>query len=168
MTTVLPGAGLEVEDDLVDGKRVYPVGGLFFGAKGALSRVTSTNPMPVRFSEAQEISGEVTATLSDPPTSMQTTRLYNFGAAVYAAFAATSSAAVALPALGDSREVRLNPSARCWIRFGTSGVTAAAAGAASFPVEPGVAEVIPVPADATHFRVIRDTVDGNLHMLPVA
>ena len=64
MTTVLPGAGLEVEDDVVDGKRVYPIGGIFFGAKGSLGRVTSSNPLPVTLGGAQEISGLISAELT--------------------------------------------------------------------------------------------------------
>jgi hypothetical protein len=97
------------------------------------------------------------------------TREYNFAAGTRTATSATSSAAVPIPTLGASRELMMVASARCLVKFGASDVTAAAA---------TDADVLPVPVDAmfhhrvptgvTHFRVIRDSVDGILRTFPVA
>lgn len=100
------------------------------------------------------------------PTVASTTREYDIVNGARVAFTSTSTAATALPTLGASREVRLCASARCWIKWGTSGVSAAAAEAASFPVEANSPEVIRIPSSATHYRVIRDSADGNLTLTP--
>lgn len=102
------------------------------------------------------------------PTTATTTREYSLSNAIRVAFTSTSTTEAALPTLGASREVRLCASQRCWIKWGTTGLSAAAAEAASFPVEANSPEVIRIPSGATHYRVIRDTADGNLHMAPVA
>ena len=97
------------------------------------------------------------------------TREYNFAAGTRTVVGATSSAAIAIGTLGSSRELMMVASARCFVKFGDSAVAAAAA---------TDADVLPVPVDAmfhhriptgvTHFRVIRDSVDGILRAIPVA
>ncbi len=97
------------------------------------------------------------------------TREYNFAAATRTAIGATSSAAVAIGTLGTSREVMLVASSRCMIKWGTSGVTAAAATDTDVLVLPADAMFhLRVPNGVTHFRVIRDTADGFLRVTPVA
>lgn len=102
------------------------------------------------------------------PVNATTTRAYNLAAAIRPAFSSASSAEAALPTLGASREIRFAASARCWVKWGATGLTAAAAEAASFVLEANAPEVIAIPAGATHYRVIRDTADGSLLMTPVA
>ena len=102
------------------------------------------------------------------PTNATTTRAYNLAAALRVAFSSTSTTEAALPTLGASREIRFAPSARCWVKWGATGLTAAAAEAASFVLEANSPEVLTIPVGATHFRVIRDVADGNIHMVPVA
>jgi hypothetical protein len=82
------------------------------------------------------------------------------------AVGASSTEAIALPALGPSRRVRVMANTRCWLRFGTSGVGAAAADGNSIPFAPDAPEVVVVPASATHWRVIRDNVDGFVTLTP--
>lgn len=101
------------------------------------------------------------------PTKGSSTREYG-PTSVLQAFTATSSTATSLPTLGVSREVRLDSSAVCWVIFGTSTVGVAAAGATCMRFGINTAEVIQIPAGATHFRVIRETADGNLLLTPVA
>ncbi len=96
---------------------------------------------------------------------LATTRQYAAGTRV--AVATASSAATALPTLGETREVRVLANTRCWVRFGTGGVAASVA-ATSIPFPADCPEVIEVPADATHFAVIRDTADGFVTLTPVA
>jgi hypothetical protein len=94
-----------------------------------------------------------------------TTRQYAAGTRL--AVATASSAATALPVLGATREVRVLANTRCWLRFGTGGVAASVA-ATSIPFPADAPEVVIVPADATHFAVIRDTADGFVTLTPVA
>lgn len=97
------------------------------------------------------------------------TRQYNFAVATRTAVGATSSSAVAIGTLGTSREVMLVASTRCFIRWGDSGVTAAAAADADVLALPADALFhLRVPVGVTHFRVIRDTADGFLRVTPVA
>lgn len=89
-----------------------------------------------------------------------------YAAGTRQAVGATSTAATALPALGPSRRLRVMASTRCWLRFGTSGVGAAAADGNSIPFAPDAPEVVVVPSAATHFRVIRDSADGFVTLTP--
>jgi hypothetical protein len=96
------------------------------------------------------------------------TREYNFAQGTRTAVGATSSAAVALGTLGPSREVMLIASTRCFVRFGGSGVTAAAASDANVLALPSDAMFhLRLPAGVTHLTVIRDTADGFLRAIPV-
>ncbi|MES2904014.1 MAG: hypothetical protein V4696_07500 [Pseudomonadota bacterium] len=96
-----------------------------------------------------------------------TTRQYNSTNGVRLASGAASSAATALPTMGETREVRVHASEALWIRFGDSGV-AATLGATSIPFNAGSVEVVEVPGSATHFAVIRDSADGFVTLTPVA
>lgn len=74
---------------------------------------------------------------------------------------------VELPPLGASRRVRLLASSRQFFRFGGSTVSASVA-ETSTPIPADAAEYFIVPAGATHIASIRDSVDGFLHIAPVA
>lgn len=90
----------------------------------------------------------------------RTTREYNIPASKRYAVTATS-AAFALPTLGTTREVRLMPSSRCYIVFGSSTVTATTAdGAMPIPADAG--EVVVVPSGATHIAVIHNPAEGSV------
>lgn len=102
------------------------------------------------------------------PTNATTTRAYALANAIRVGFTATSTTEAALPTLGATREIRFAASARCWVKWGATGLTAAAAENVSFVLEANAPEVLTIPAGATHFRVIRDTADGNVLMTPVA
>ena len=141
---------------------------LDLGGDGVSVPVTTALPVSGTFFQATQPVSIAAAVAVTPPTNATTTRVFNFGAAIRQAFTATSTAAIALPTLGATREIRFAPGARCWIRFGDSGVAAAEAAANSFPLEANYPELFPVPVGATHFRIIRDTADGSIHMTPVA
>lgn len=96
------------------------------------------------------------------------TREYNLAAGTRTAVVATSSAEVAIGALGSSREVLINPSVRCFIIFGTTGMAAAAVAAGNMPVPADAMFHLRIPAGLTHYRVIRDsTTDGFVSIIPV-
>lgn len=106
-----------------------------------------------------------------------TTREYATGTgtgycAAVASGATTFAIAGNLP-LGPSREVRVRASAACWLRFATAATGQAAAAASSnaaatsMPIDANQAEVIRVPAAATHISVIRDSADGTITFTPV-
>jgi hypothetical protein len=94
-------------------------------------------------------------------------REYADGKGVRLAVATASSAATALPVLGETREVRIAANTDCWLRFGGGSVAASVAGT-SIPLYAGGVEVTVVPAWATHFAVIRDSADGFITLTPVA
>jgi len=96
------------------------------------------------------------------------TREYNFTDATRTAVAATSTAAVAIGTLGESREVMAHASTRCFVRFGASDVAAASAGAGQLILEAGERFHLRLAAGVTHFRVIRDTADGFITVTAVA
>lgn len=110
----------------------------------------------------------ITAIVNALPTIGTTTRSYNLTNAIRVATGATSTAEAALPTMGLTREIRFAASARCWIKWGATGLSAAAAEAASLVLEANAPEVLQIPAGATHFRIIRDTADGFCLMTPVA
>lgn len=95
------------------------------------------------------------------------TRGYDLANNLRQAVLSTSSAAVALPALGGSRELMLHPSTRCFIRFGDSNVAAATVGNGQLVIEPGERFHLRIPVGVTHFRVIRDTTEGFLNITAV-
>ena len=95
------------------------------------------------------------------------TRQYDFPGNVRQAVATASTSAVPLPTLYTSREVMVHSSERCFVRFGDSAVTAAAAGNGQLILEPGERFHLRFAAGVTHFRVIRDTTDGFLSITAV-
>lgn len=112
------------------------------------------------------------ATPVTPSTPLPTTggadeaSVAEYAAGLRQAVGASSTAAVTLPTLGASRRLRVMANTRCWLRFGMSGVGAAAADGDSIPFAPDSPEVVKVPAGATHFRVIRDSADGFVTLTP--
>jgi hypothetical protein len=97
------------------------------------------------------------------------TREYNFAQGTRTVVTTTSSAAIAIGTLGASRELMLIASTRCFVRFGTSAVTAALATDVNVLALPADAMFhLRVPAGVTHFTVIRDTAEGFIRTIPVA
>lgn len=97
------------------------------------------------------------------------TREYNLAQGTRTAVAATASAAIAIGTLGASRELMLIASARCFVKFGTSGVAAPAATDTDVLALPADAMFhLRIPVGVTHFRVIRDSADGFIRAIPVA
>ena len=124
------------------------------------------------------VSGSVTATGGLTDTQLRAsavattdskggTRQYDFTGNVRQAVTSTSTAAVALPTLYTSREVMVHSSERCFVRFGTSSVTAASNSNGQLILEAGERFHLRFAADITHFRVIRDTTDGNVTITAV-
>jgi hypothetical protein len=95
------------------------------------------------------------------------TRQYDFTGNVRQAVTGTSTAAVALPTLYTSREVMVHSAERAFIRFGDSGVTAATAASGQLIMEAGERFHLRLATGITHFRVIRDTTDGNVTITAV-
>ena len=130
-----------------------PVG--FMGADGQGRTASTVDPLPAL----------TTASPTDPTGNG--TRAYDWAAGLRQAVAATSSAAVAFPTLGISREVMLHASTRCFIRMGGSDVAAASVSAGQLVLEAGERFHVRLPAGVTHFRLIRDTADGFLNVTAV-
>lgn len=96
------------------------------------------------------------------------TREYNFAAGTRTVAGLNSSTAVAIGALGPSRELMLHCSVRCFVRFGDSNVAPATLDAGQLCLEARERFTIRVPEGVTHFRVVRDDAfDGNLIATPV-
>jgi hypothetical protein len=113
------------------------------------------------------LSVEDIAALNAMPALGQSTRVYSDANSILQAVGIASTVALAIPTLGVTREIRVNTTARCYIRFGTAAIGAAAPTSGSIPFDPG-SETIQLAAFVTHFRVIRDAVDGVLNLTPVA
>jgi hypothetical protein len=97
------------------------------------------------------------------------TRDYNLAEATRTVTGAASSAAVAFGALGESREVMLTCTERCYVAIGGEGVGAASgANAAVLPVAADEKFHLKLKAGETHYRVIRDSADGVFRAIPVA
>lgn len=97
------------------------------------------------------------------------TRVYNFSAATRTTFSSSSSAEVAIGTLNGLREVMITATSRCFIAFGSTGMSAAdGTDAANLPIEAGEKFHLRIPAGLTHYRVIRDAADGVLNVIPVA
>lgn len=96
------------------------------------------------------------------------TREYNYAAGTRTAVATAASANIAIGTLNAAREVMINASVRCFVKFGASNMTApAVADANLLPVEPGALFHTRIPAGATHYSVIRDTTDGFIRVISV-
>lgn len=160
------GANGEVTHQIIDSGTVAINGPVELGATSlaALENVTVTGPMTDAQARAAPLPVSVPATA--PYGSG--TREYNLAVGTRTAVAAASSAEVAIGALGASREVLINPSVRCFIAFGASGLAAAAVAAGNLPVPADAMLHIRIPAGATHYRVIRDAAsDGFVSVIPV-
>lgn len=77
------------------------------------------------------------------------------------AFATASTAAVPITTAGGKHTVFFTPTKNCFIRFGTASVGAATS--SHWPLIAGVQYRFTITSSSSHFRVIRDTDDGNLH-----
>lgn len=95
------------------------------------------------------------------------TREYNFAQGTRTAVTNTSSAAVSLGTLGNSREVMISTTTRCYINFGASDVAAASAVGTNLLLAPDTIFHLRIPENVTHFRVIRESVDGFVVVTPV-
>jgi uncharacterized cupin superfamily protein len=78
----------------------------------------------------------------------------------------STSARVALPTLGTSRELYVMANTRCYFMTGNSSVTAAAG--TSHPLATDERFYFRVPAGHTHIAYIRDSADGFISVVPVA
>lgn len=78
----------------------------------------------------------------------------------------TASTRIALPTLGESRELYVMANNRCFFLTGNSAVVAAAG--ASHPLAADERFYIRVPVGHTHLAFIRDSVDGFISVVPVA
>jgi hypothetical protein len=144
------------------------IGGLIrLGLEGLATALTNWTTLLARIPALQSGNVPVVTTASVTDPTGNGTRGYDFANALRQAFTATSTAAVALPTLGTSREVMLMPSTRCFVRFGDSGVAAAAAAAGNLALAADERFHLRIPVGVTHLRVIRDTADGNLGVTAV-
>ena len=111
---------------------------------------------------------QVAATTAIPTTdSLGGTRAFNWSNNVREAFTTSSTAAIALPTLGTSRELRVHTSVRAFIRFGASDVAAATVAAGQMISLADVPDVIRVPVGQTHVRVIGETASGSISLTAV-
>jgi len=95
------------------------------------------------------------------------TRAFNWANNVREAYGTTSTAAIALPTLGASREMRIHTSVRAFIRFGASDVSPATVAAGQMISPADAPDVIRVPVGQTHVRVIGETASGSISLTAV-
>ena len=111
---------------------------------------------------------QVAATTAIPTTdSLGGTRAFNWENNVREAFTTSSTAAIALPTLGTSRELRVHTSVRAFIRFGASDVSPATVAAGQMISPADVPDVIRIPTGQTHIRVIGETASGSISLTAV-
>lgn len=111
---------------------------------------------------------QVAATTAIPTTdSLGGTRAFNWANNVREAYGTTSTAAIALPTLGTSRELRVHTSVRAFIRFGASDVAAATVAAGQMISPADVPDVIRIPTGQTHVRVIGEAASGSISLTAV-
>ena len=109
-----------------------------------------------------------TPTTAIPTTdSLGGTRAFNWANNVREAFTTSSTAAIALPTLGTSRELRIHTSVRAFIRFGASDVSPATVAAGQMISPADVPDVIRIPTGQTHVRVIGETSSGSISLTAV-
>ena len=109
-----------------------------------------------------------TPTTAIPTTDSQGgTRAFNWANNVREAFTTSSTAAIALPTLGTSRELRIHTSVRAFIRFGASDVSPATVAAGQMISPADVPDVIRIPTGQTHIRVIGETASGSISLTAV-
>ena len=111
---------------------------------------------------------QVAATTAIPTTdSLGGTRAFNWANNVREVFTTSSTAAIALPTLGTSRELRIHTSVRAFIRFGASDVSPATVAAGQMISPADVPDVIRIPTGQTHIRVIGETASGSISLTAV-
>ena len=111
---------------------------------------------------------QVAATTAIPTTdSLGGTRAFNWANNVREAFTTSSTAAIALPTLGTSRELRIHTSVRAFIRFGASDVSPATVAAGQMISPSDAPDVIRVPVGQTHIRVIGEAASGSISLTAV-
>ena len=111
---------------------------------------------------------QVAATTAIPTTDSQGgTRAFNWANNVREAFTTGSTAAIALPTLGTSRELRIHTSVRAFIRFGASDVSPATVAAGQMISPADVPDVIRIPTGQTHVWVIGETSSGSISLTAV-
>ena len=109
-----------------------------------------------------------TPTTAIPTTDSQGgTRAFNWANNVREALTTSSTAAIALPTLGTSRELRIHTSVRAFIRFGASDVSPATVAAGQMISPADVPDVIRIPTGQTHVRVIGETASGSISLTAV-
>ena len=109
---------------------------------------------------------QVAATTPLPTTdSLGGTRTHNTAGASRQAVGSTS-ARVALPTLGTSRELYVKATSRCFFLTGDNAVTAAAG--TSHPLAADERFYLRIPAGHTHIAYIRESADGFISIIPVA
>ena len=114
---------------------------------------------------------QVAATTAIPTTdSLGGTRTHNTAGGIRQAVGATS-ARVALPTLGTSRELYVMATQRCFFITGDSSVTAVNTTGLTNMSHPLAADerfYFRVPAGHTHIAYIRESADGFISIIPVA
>ena len=124
-----------------------------------------TDPVPT---PAQGLTdAQLRATAIPTTDSLGGTRAFNWANNVREAFTTSSTAAIALPTLGTSRELRIHTSVRAFIRFGASDVAAATVAAGQMISPADVPDVIRIPTGQTHVRVIGETASGSISLTAV-
>jgi len=108
---------------------------------------------------------EANQTLEITATNRAGTREYNM-AGITRQAVGSASARVALPTLGQSRELYVMATQRCFFLAGDSAVVAAAG--TSHPLAADERFHLRIPATATHIAYIRDSVDGSITIVPTA
>ena len=194
LTTVTPpgAATPAVVFDLLS-TEYWPISKLAFGPLGTATVVDATNRLPVALPDGLATE----ATLAAIETALGALATQTTAAAIEAKLPAlaggrlpaaiqaaaetvgeptfagarqavgTTSAGGTLPTLGASRRMMMVASSRCYVRTGTSGVTAALDGnSQALPADLPFTMI--VPTGHTHFAVIRDTADGALDLMPQA
>ena len=110
---------------------------------------------------------QLRATAIPTTDSLGGTRAFNWANNVREAYGTTSTAAIALPTLGASREMRIHTSVRAFIRFGASDVSPATVAAGQMISPADAPDVIRVPVGQTHVRVIGETASGSISLTAV-
>jgi hypothetical protein len=152
----------------------------FLGLDGQGRTVSTTDRLPVDIGqnvsvqlgaevEVKNDTGNPIPFLASPtdPTG-NGTRQYDWTNSLRQAVSSTSTAAIAFPSLGTSREVMFHASSRCFVRMGDGSVSAASIAAGQMVLEAGERFHIRLAVGVTHFRVIRDTADGFLNIAAVS
>lgn len=110
---------------------------------------------------------QLRATAIPTTDSLGGTRAFNWANNVREAFTTSSTAAIALPTLGASRELRIHTSVGAFIRFGASDVSPATVAAGQMISPADVPDVIRIPTGQTHIRVIGETASGSISLTAV-